>query len=74
LALRRTGRICAGQDIRMKTQIDVIEVERIEGCGILVTFSDGTLAAYVAEELRALRPYRAPIENGAGDGCRAAYD
>jgi hypothetical protein len=58
----------------MKAPIDILDVERIEGCGILVTFSDGTLAAYVTEELRALRPYRAPADGDARDGNRATCD
>jgi hypothetical protein len=46
------------QNRPMRRPIDVVAVERIEGCGITVTFSDGTCASYPAEELEALRPYR----------------
>ena len=31
--------------------------------GLVVTFSDGTIGAYVAEELRELRPYRERLRN-----------
>jgi len=46
----------------MDRPIDIVEVERVEGCGIIVTFSDGTLACFASEELEALRPYREPVE------------
>jgi hypothetical protein len=58
----------------MKTQIDIIAVERIEGCGILVTFSDGTVAAYITEELRALRPYRESADGTVLHGCSEAFN
>jgi hypothetical protein len=46
----------------MDRPIDIVEVERVAGCGIIVTFSDGTLASFASEELEALRPYREPVE------------
>ena len=38
--------------------IQVVNVEQDGTDGILVTFSDGTIAGYVAEELIDLRPVR----------------
>ncbi len=42
----------------MSQTLDIIDVEIIQGCGIIVTFSDGTKASYPSEELAALRPHR----------------
>jgi hypothetical protein len=50
------------ENTRMDRPIDIVEVERVAGCGIIVTFSDGTLASFASEELEALRPYREPAE------------
>ncbi len=44
---------------------DFIKIQTVEpegDDGLIVTFSDGTTTAYVAEELLALRPCREPIE------------
>jgi hypothetical protein len=38
--------------------IQIVNVEQDGEDGILVTFSDGTIAGYVAEELIELRPKR----------------
>jgi hypothetical protein len=38
----------------------ILTVERDGQDGLLVTFSDGTIAGYVAEELLELRPFREP--------------
>jgi hypothetical protein len=38
--------------------IPIVNVEQDGEDGILVTFSDGTIAGYVAEELIGLRPVR----------------
>jgi hypothetical protein len=38
--------------------IQIVNIERDGEDGILVTFSDGTIAGYVAEELIELRPKR----------------
>ena len=42
----------------MTDPLDITDVAIIQGCGITVTFSDGTTASYPPEELAALRPYR----------------
>ena len=39
----------------------IIEVELDNDDGVLVTFSDETIAGYVVEELLSLRPYRDPV-------------
>jgi hypothetical protein len=40
--------------------IQILTVERDGEDGLFVTFSDGTTAGYVAEELLELRPFREP--------------
>jgi len=42
--------------------IRILTVERDGDDGLIVTFSDGTTGAYVAEELLELRPKREPTE------------
>lgn len=46
-------------------QIRILTVERDSDDGLIVTFSDGTTAAYVVEELLELRPGREPIRTPA---------
>ena len=45
----------------MAEPIQILTVERDDEDGLLVTFSDGTSAGYVTEELLELRPFREPI-------------
>ena len=45
----------------MVNEIQIINVEIDGDDGIIVTFSDGTSAGYVVEELLELRPYREPM-------------
>ena len=54
---RNRGRIAPMSD---KTRI--LKVEKDSDDGLLVTFSDGTRAGYVVEELLALRPGRERLE------------
>ncbi len=42
--------------------VEIVDVAQFESYGLVVTFSDGTQANYVVEELLRLRPYRAPIQ------------
>ena len=42
--------------------IEILKVEKDHPDGILVTFSDGTTAGYVVEELLTLRPIRERVE------------
>ena len=42
----------------MSEPLDIVSVERVPGCGMIVHFSDGTSAFYASEELAFLRPYR----------------
>jgi len=42
----------------MTEQIELLTVEKDDGDGFIATFSDGTTAGYVAEELLELRPQR----------------
>jgi hypothetical protein len=45
----------------MIEQIRILTLERDSHDGVIVTFSDGTTAGYVVEELLDLRPQREPI-------------
>jgi hypothetical protein len=45
----------------MAELIQILTVERDGEDGLIVTFSDGTAAGYVVEELTELRPHREPI-------------
>jgi hypothetical protein len=45
----------------MPKQIKILTAERDGDDGLIVTFSDGTTAAYVVEELLELRPGREPV-------------
>jgi hypothetical protein len=42
-------------------RISTVEIEGEDG--LIVTFSDGTTAGYVTEELLELRPFREPTES-----------
>ena len=58
----------------MAKAIRIMTVEKDDGDGLIVTFSDGTTAGYVAEELLKLRPHRELSEDGrekVHDGNRA---
>ena len=46
----------------MEEKILILTTERDGDDGLIVTFSDGTTGAYVAEELLELRPYRERVE------------
>ena len=47
----------------MADNIRILTLERDDPDGLIVTFSDGTSAAYLVEELLELRPCREPTEN-----------
>jgi len=47
----------------MTEKIQIVSVEQDGDDGLVVTFSDGTTAAYVVEELLQLRPYRETLPN-----------
>jgi len=38
--------------------IEIVQVERVEGYGLIVYYSDGTNGRYTVDELLELRPYR----------------
>lgn len=42
----------------MASNIEILSVQKDGRDGLIVTFSDGTIGAYVAEELLELRPCR----------------
>jgi len=45
----------------MNTTTHILQVEKDSHDGVIVTFSDGTVAGYVIEELLELRPLREPV-------------
>jgi hypothetical protein len=47
--------------LKMNTTTHILQVERDSHDGLIVTFSDGTVAGYVIEELLELRPLREPV-------------
>lgn len=47
--------------LEMNNAIEILTLEQ-ETDGVVVTFSDGTTAGYVVEELLELRPHREPTE------------
>jgi hypothetical protein len=47
--------------VHMDGDIQIAHVAMDHSDGIIVTFSDGTIAGYVVEELLELRPHREPI-------------
>jgi len=49
----------------MGHEIQILKVENDSGDGVIVTFSDGTISAYVVEELLDLRPSREHVEEPA---------
>jgi len=46
----------------MNHEIQILKVENDSGYGVIVTFSDGTISAFVVEELLELRPCREHVE------------
>jgi len=46
----------------MASEIHILKVEKDGEDGLIVTFSDGTTAGFVVEELLSLRPYRDAVE------------
>lgn len=54
----------SGKVLLMREQIQILTVEKDDGDGLIATFSDGTTAGYVAEELLELRPKRELTEVG----------
>ena len=51
--------------------IRILKVEKDNEDGLIVTFSDGTIAGYVPEELLVLRPCPEPIEEPVGSNYPA---
>lgn len=52
--------------MNVSNTIEIEEVEQVAGYGLVVSFTDGTLARYTIEELIELRPYREQL-NGTSD-------
>jgi hypothetical protein len=50
----------------MADNIRIVSIERDGEDGLIVKFSDGTVGAYVAEELLELRPVREQVEKPKG--------
>lgn len=54
----QTSRLGRAYPIAMTDPIKILTAKRDDGDGLFVTFSDGTCAGYVAEEMLNLRPNR----------------
>jgi hypothetical protein len=52
----------------MWNNVQILSVEQDGTDGLIVTFSDGTIGAYVVEELLELRPYREPAQGAVVPG------
>jgi len=50
----------------MAEPIQILTVKKDHGDGLIVDFTDGTTAGYVAEELLKLRPHREPAQGLTG--------
>ena len=48
------------RNMAVDENIKILSVKQDGGDGLIVTFSDGTVGAYVVEELLELRPHREP--------------
>ena len=48
--------------LAMAEKIHILKVEKDGEDGLIVTFSDGTIAGYVVEELLLLRPQREAVK------------
>ena len=59
-------------NLPMADPIRILSVEREDDDGLIVTFSDGTTAGYVTEELLELRPFREPSESKLPDRLGSA--
>jgi hypothetical protein len=47
--------------LAMASDIRILSVKQDDEDGVIVTFSDGTIGAYVVEELLELRPHREQV-------------
>ena len=47
----------------MARDVQILSVKKDGQDGVMITFSDGTIAGYVAEELLELRPIRERVRN-----------
>jgi hypothetical protein len=45
----------------MAHEIQIMSVENDNGDGVIVTFSDGTISAFIVDELLELRPHRETV-------------
>jgi hypothetical protein len=54
----------------MTQGINILNVEKDGGDGLIVTFSDGTIGGYVVEELLLLRPIREAVKKTEGRNPR----
>jgi hypothetical protein len=54
----------------MISEIQISSVQKDGKDGVIVTFTDGTMGAYVVEELLELRPFRETVEESRGTRAR----
>jgi hypothetical protein len=55
------------KDRKMNGKTNILNVEKDGEDGLIVTFSDGTIAGYVVEELLELRPVREQAKTKKGE-------
>ena len=65
--MRQLASLAIVYTLPMAYPIRILNVEREAEDGLIVTFSDGTSAGYVTEELLELRPFREPTESKRSD-------
>jgi hypothetical protein len=53
----------------MPDETHIVKVEKDSHDGLIVTFSDGTTAGYVVEELLMLRPLREAVKEPVDSDC-----
>ena len=58
----------------VSSKIGILRAEVDGEDGVIVTFSDGTIGAYVAEELLELRPIRERVDEQDERGSSHAWD
>ena len=60
--MRQTAKSKESRSSLMEALIRILTAERDGDDGLIITFSDGTTGAYVAEEMLELRPYRERVK------------
>jgi hypothetical protein len=73
IRIGQPGAAQTGKLLVMTEPTHILSAERDDGDGLIVTFSDGTTAGYVVEELLELRPYRESVKESKGSSANSSY-